>query len=172
MLTALMSSKRRGMPDAWPDFEERSKLRRDPRSSYTPHRGRSRAHKDLFLAMSMISSGGFLVVRLWGVKPSRPSAIVHHASSRPYNDIDKEHVGGAFRLDDSPVPQPSQPRAFILQPRASLVWRSCLIIVSDIWRREAVQKRGHPDPQELTDGTIKLVIRGLESRKSNTKGSL
>jgi hypothetical protein len=94
---------------------------------------------------------------------------MHHAWSRPYRDIDKGHMGRAFRLDTIRLYLSlSNLETLILQPRARLVWRACLIIVSDLWTREAVQKRG-PDPQELTDGATRLAIRGLESRTQSAR---
>jgi hypothetical protein len=77
--------------------------------------------------------------------------------------------GRAFRLDAiSLCLSLSNLETQILQPRASLFWRACLIIVSDIWKREAVQKRG-PDSQELTDGMTRPGIRGLESRTQSAR---
>lgn len=68
---------------------------------------------------------------------------MHHVWSRPYNDIDKEHKGRAFRLDTIRLYLSlSNFETLILQPRARLVWRACLIIVSDLMEARGSAKAG------------------------------
>jgi hypothetical protein len=117
---------------------------------------------------SMISSGSFLLVGLGSVTSpaSHQQSCIMLGPVRTV--ISTRDIWGEHSDWIQPVPQPFQPRDFDSPASCRLVWRACLIIVSDLWRREAVQKRG-PDPQELTDGTTRLAIRGLESRTQSAR---
>ncbi|KAG2019391.1 hypothetical protein GB937_005308 [Aspergillus fischeri] len=94
---------------------------------------------------------------------------MHHAWSRPYYDIDKGHMGRTFRLDTIRLYLSlSNLKILILQPRARLVWRACLIIISELWRREAVQS-GDQTLRNSRTGRTRLGIRGLESRTQSAR---